>query len=81
MSSIDETSRDALTGDMEAMIQALLTEAFPDGSSTSGDYYGLHGTRDRILIARETHRVVGHLAVYRRQVKIGGEDCEIGGVV
>ncbi len=60
------------------MVQALLADAFPEGASTNGDYYALHGTPDRILIAREAHRVVGHLAIYCRQVKMGGEGLEIG---
>ena len=60
------------------MVQALLDEAFPEGSSTNGDYYARHGVPGRILIAREAQRVVGHLAVYQRQVKIGDEVLEIG---
>jgi predicted acetyltransferase len=73
-----EITRDALGGDLETMVQALLKQAFPEGSSTDGDYYALHGVPDRILIAREAQHVVGHLAVYRRQVKIGDEVLEIG---
>ena len=73
-----EITRDALGGDLETTVQALLNEAFPEGSSTDGDYYALHGVPDRILIAREARQVVGHLAVYRRQVKIGDEVLEIG---
>jgi predicted acetyltransferase len=76
--TIDEISRDALRGDLETMVQALLNEAFPEGSSTDGDYYALHGVPDRILIAREARQVVGHLAVYRRQVKMGSDVLEIG---
>lgn len=48
-----EINRDALTGDLETRVQALLGEAFPEGSSTNGDYYAFHGVPDRILIARE----------------------------
>jgi N-acetylglutamate synthase-like GNAT family acetyltransferase len=73
-----EINRDALTGDLETRIQALLGEAFPEGSSTNGDYYAFHGVPDRILIAREARQVVGHLALYQRQVKMGDEVLEIG---
>ncbi|HEV3492589.1 MAG TPA: GNAT family N-acetyltransferase [Reyranella sp.] len=76
--TIDEISRDALTGDLETMVQALLVEAFREGSSTDGDYYARHGVPDRILIAREAQQVVGHLALYRRPVKMGDEVLEIG---
>ena len=73
-----EINRDALTGDLETRVQALLEEAFPEGSSTNGDYYAFHGVPDRILIAREARQVVGHLALYQRQVKMGDEVLEIG---
>ncbi len=73
-----EIGRGALTGELETKVQALLDDAFPKGSATNGDYYALHGIPDRILIAREARQVVGHLAVYRRQVKMGDEVLEIG---
>jgi predicted acetyltransferase len=73
-----EINRDALTGDLETRVQALLGEAFPEGSSTNGDYYAFHGVPDRILIAREARQVVGHLGLYQRQVKMGDEVLEIG---
>jgi len=73
-----EISRGALTGELETKVQALLDDAFPKGSATNGDCYALHGIPDRILIAREARQVVGHLAVYRRRVKNGGEVLEIG---
>jgi predicted acetyltransferase len=76
--TIDEISRDALTGDLETRVQALLNEAFPEGSSTNGDYYARHGVPDRILIAREARHVAGHLAVHRRRVKMCDEVLEIG---
>jgi predicted acetyltransferase len=78
VSELIETSRDALRGDLEERVQALLDDAFPRGSSTKGGYYSLHGVPDRILIAHEARHVVGHLALYRRQVKIGDEVLEIG---
>ena len=76
-----EITRDALGGDLETTVQALLKQAFPEGSSTEGDYYALHGVPDCILIARAARQVVGHLAVYRRQMKIGDEVLEIGMIV
>jgi hypothetical protein len=76
--SIDEIGRDALTGNLETIVQALLTEAFPEGASTNGDYYARHGVPDRILIAREAQQIVDHLALYRRQVKMCDEAVEIG---
>ena len=78
MPELIEISRDALGGDLETRVQALLNEAFPEGSSTNGDYYARHGVPDRILIAREAQQVVGHLAVYQRRVKMGDEALEIG---
>jgi hypothetical protein len=33
-----EINRDTLRGDLETRVQALLNEAFPEGSSTNGDY-------------------------------------------
>jgi predicted N-acetyltransferase YhbS len=73
-----EISRAALGGELEAKVQALLDKAFPGASSGNGDYYLLHGVPDCILLARDAHGVVGHLALYRRQVKIGDEGLEIG---
>jgi predicted acetyltransferase len=73
-----EISRDALKGDLETRVQALLAGAFPEGTSTNGDYYARHGVPDRILITGEARQVVGHLALYRRQVTMGGEILEIG---
>ena len=73
-----EISRDDLKGDLETRVQALLAGAFPEGTSTNGDYYARHGVPDRILIAGEARQVVGHLALYRRQVTMGGEILEIG---
>jgi hypothetical protein len=78
MPELIEISRDALRSDLETRVQALLNEAFPEGSSTDGDYYARHGVPGRILIAREAQQVVGHLAVYQRQVKMGDEVLEIG---
>jgi predicted acetyltransferase len=78
MPELLEISRDALRSDLETRVQALLNEAFPEGSSTNGDYYARHGVPGRILIAREAQQVVGHLAVYQRQVKMGDEVLEIG---
>ena len=73
-----EISRNALTGDLETRVQALLADAFPEGPSTNGDYYARHGMPDRILIVQEARQVVAHLALYRRPVKIGDEPLEIG---
>jgi len=78
MPELIEISRDALGGDLETRVQALLNEAFPEGCSANGDYYARHGVPDCILIARKARHVVGHLAVYRRQVKMGDEVLEIG---
>ena len=76
-----EINRDALTGDLETRVQALLGEAFPEGSSTNGDYYAFHGVPDRILIACEARQVVGHLALYQRQVKMVDEVLEMVALV
>lgn len=39
LTELIEITRDALRGDLETTVQALLNEAFPEGSSTDGDYY------------------------------------------
>jgi hypothetical protein len=39
MTELIEISQDALTGDLETMVQALLADAFPQGTSTNADYY------------------------------------------
>ena len=73
-----ETDRTGLVGRLEAKVLALLDEAFPGGASANGDYYALNGTPEIIVILQDGQEVVGHLALYRRQVGIGDEPVEIG---
>jgi predicted acetyltransferase len=73
-----ETDRAGLVGRLESKVLGLLDEAFPDGASANGDYYALNGTPEIIVILRDGQEVVGHLALYRRQVGIGDEPVEIG---
>ena len=82
-----ETSRAALSGDLELRVQALLKEAFPEsawarsslpGMTDNSDYYTVYGTPAIIVILREGRQVIGHLAAYRRAVEIGCKPLEIG---
>jgi len=71
-----ETTRAALGGELEAKVLGLLGATFFDDTST--DYYSRLGIPATILVLRDSQEVVGHLALYRREVGILNEQIEIG---
>jgi predicted acetyltransferase len=74
---LHQIARADLTGEIESHVQALLKEAFPDSFSKKTDYYS-HETPALIWIIRHDRAVIGHLALYERQVKIADELLNIG---
>jgi predicted acetyltransferase len=71
-----ETTRAGLIGPLEARVQRLLGEAFFDGATV--DYYARLGVPEVVLLLRDGEEIVGHLALYRREVGILDQDVEIG---
>jgi predicted N-acetyltransferase YhbS len=62
-----------------ADVRALLNDAFPDGAPDELDnYYIRHGIPAATLLLTESGRVVGHLAIYERQIRIGDETLQAG---
>jgi predicted acetyltransferase len=62
-----------------ADVRALLNDAFPDGAPDElSGYYSRYGLPTATLLLREGRRVVGHLAIYERQIKIGNETLQAG---
>jgi predicted N-acetyltransferase YhbS len=62
-----------------ADVRALLNDAFPDGAPDElSGYYSRYGFHTATLLLRERPRVVGHLAIYERQIKIGNEILQAG---
>lgn len=62
-----------------AEVRALLNEAFPDGAPNElSGYYARHGIPTTTMLVREGRRVVGHLAMYVRQIDIGDETVDVG---
>jgi predicted N-acetyltransferase YhbS len=63
-------------------VRALLNEAYPDGAPDElSGYYSRHGIPTTTMLLREDkqdRRVVGHLAMYERQIKIGNDTVEVG---
>jgi predicted N-acetyltransferase YhbS len=60
-------------------VRALLNDAFPDGAPNELDgYYATHGIPAMTLLLKEGQRVIGHLAIYERQIKIGDETLQVG---
>ena len=63
-------------------VRALLNDAYPDGAPDElTGYYSRHGIPTITMLLREDGedpRVVGHLAIYEHQIKIGDETAEVG---
>jgi predicted acetyltransferase len=72
------TSLADLRGSLASGVHALLDAAFPDTARGEGAYHVEHGTPTFILICHESEHVVGHLAVYEREVGMGEEALRIG---
>jgi predicted acetyltransferase len=73
-----QTSLAALTGTLASGVHALLDAAFAERGPGEKDYYSEHGPPTLILILREGERVIGHLAPYQREVRVGDETLKIG---
>ena len=76
MLELNETTWGSLSGAIGANVQRLLGEAFFEDASV--DYYARMGIPTLILILKDGLEVIGHLALYRREVVIGDENIEIG---
>lgn len=60
-------------------VRALLNDAFPDGAPDElNHYYARHGIPNTTILLIEGHRVVGHLALYEREIRIGNEALTAG---
>jgi GNAT acetyltransferase-like protein len=60
-------------------VSALLNDAFPDGAPDElRTYYARHGIPTTSLLLKDGSRVVGHLAVYERRIRIGEDTVLIG---
>lgn len=73
-----QTSLGGLHGNLASAVDALLDEAFPDRTPGKQSYHSEHGTPALILLLWDRERVLGHLAVYQREVEIGAETFSIG---
>jgi predicted N-acetyltransferase YhbS len=68
-----------LRSDLAMEVRALLDDAFPDGAPNELDgYYATHGVPTMTLLLREGERLIGHLAIYERQIKIGPDTLQVG---
>ena len=60
-------------------VSALLNDAFPDAAPDElRTYYARHGVPTTSLLLQDGSRVVGHLAVYERHIRIGGDKVFVG---
>ena len=67
------------SAELGAQVCALLNDAFPDGAPNElSGYYSRHGVPTTTMLLREGRRVVGHLAMYERQIKLGDETVDVG---
>jgi predicted acetyltransferase len=69
--------RSELVGGREQAVQGLLRSAFPECFAARDDYYA-EESPTLILLLQESSALIGHLAVYERQVQIGNEALTIG---
>jgi predicted N-acetyltransferase YhbS len=66
-------------GEFAADVRALLNEAYPDGAPDELDgYYHRHGLPTATILLREGRRVIGHLAIYEREIIVGNEALQVG---
>ena len=62
-----------------AEVHDLLNAAFPEGAPNElAGYYARHGFPAATLLLREGPRVIGHLAIYEREIGIGAETVLVG---
>jgi GNAT superfamily N-acetyltransferase len=59
--------------------RALLNDAYPDGAPDELDsYYARHGIPAATILLRDGRRVIGHLAIHERRIRIGNEALQVG---
>jgi predicted N-acetyltransferase YhbS len=79
MIELIRTGHVAANAEYAAEARALLNDAYPDGAPDElSDYYSRYGLPTATLLLREGRRVVGHLAIFERQIKIGDESLQAG---
>lgn len=60
-------------------VRGLLNDAFPEGAPDELTYYySRHGLPDATLVLTCGEHVVGHLALYEREIRIGDEALRAG---
>jgi len=67
-----------LAGDLASGVHTLLRKEFLDDAPAETDYYCFHGPPALVLVLHEGPKLIGHLAVYERQVLIGNEVLQTG---
>jgi predicted N-acetyltransferase YhbS len=79
MIELIRTGHVAASDEFAGDVRALLNNAFPDGAPDELDnYYARHGIPTATLLLGEGSRVIGHLAIYERQIGIGDETLQAG---
>ena len=59
--------------------RALLNEAYPEGAPHELEsYYSTHGFPTTTILLSEKRKLVGHLAIFERLIKIGTEGLRVG---
>jgi predicted N-acetyltransferase YhbS len=62
-----------------AEVHDLLNAAFPEGAPNElAGYYARYGFPTATLLLREDRRVIGHLAIYEREIGIAAETVLVG---
>ena len=62
-----------------AEVHDLLNAAFPEGAPNElAGYYARHGFPTATLLLAEDRHVIGHLAIYEREIGIGAEPVRVG---
>jgi predicted acetyltransferase len=73
------TSHIEASNEFATEVHVLLNDAFPEGAPNElSGYYSRHGIPTTTMLLRESRRVVGHLAIYERQIKMGNEILQVG---
>jgi len=79
MPELIRTSHIEEGAELATEVRRLLNDAFPDGAPNElSSYYFRHGIPTTTMLLREGRCVVGHLAVYERQIMIGDETLRVG---
>lgn len=79
MLQIETLARVAPGSDTETQLVTLLTDAYPEGAPDElQTYYAWPGVPDTTLLLRDGDSLVGHLAMFMREILIGGEPYRVG---